>query len=84
MKNKETTMRLTRETAEAIVDGELDLFDVLNGDADVSDSDFESVQDLFETVAADNDLDAEDDFEEILDIMLEKIESVFSGYGESV
>lgn len=70
-------MRLTRETAEAIVDGELDLFDVLNGDADVSDSDFESVQDLFETVAADNDLDAEDDFEEILDIMLEEIESIF-------
>lgn len=77
-------MRLTHETAEAIVNGELDLFDVLNGDADVSDSDFESVQDLFETVAADNDLDAEDDFEEILDIMLEEIESVFSGYGESV
>lgn len=70
-------MRLTRETAEAIVNGELDLFDVLNGDADVSDSDFESVQDLFETVAASNCLDVEDDFNEILDIMLEEIESIF-------
>jgi hypothetical protein len=35
------------------------------------------VQDLFETVAASNCLDVEDDFVEILYILLEEIESIF-------
>lgn len=70
-------MRISEQTAEAIMNGELDLGDIINGDSDVPITDFDALQEMFEAIAEENDLDMDADFIDILDIMLEEIEIDF-------
>ena len=70
-------MRISEQTAEAILNGDIELGDIINGDSDVPMTDFDALQEMFQEIADDSDLDMDGDFLDILDIMLEEIEMDF-------
>jgi len=70
-------MRISEQTAEAIMNGELDLGDIINGDSDVPITDFDALQEMFQEIADDGDFDMDADFLDILDVMFDVIEMDF-------
>lgn len=70
-------MRISEQTAEAIMNGELDLGDIINGDSDVPITDFDALQEMFQEIADDSDFDMDADFLDILDVMFDLIEMDF-------
>lgn len=70
-------MRVSYATAEAIINGDIELGDIINGDSDVPMADFDALQEMFQEIAEGSDLDMDADFIDILDIMLDEIEMDF-------
>lgn len=65
------TFRLSNSTARRIIDLEIDLYDVVN-DYEVeglAPGEDVLIQELYEMLAEDNDLDVDDDAEELLDML---------------
>jgi hypothetical protein len=68
------TLTLSAATAQMILDEELDIYDVLaDRETRIMPGDDVLLQEMYDNVARDNGLHPDDEFEEILEIMLEQI-----------
>jgi hypothetical protein len=68
------TFTLSDETARLILDDEIDVYDVLTDrEPRIKPGEDVLIQEIYDEVAMDNGLHPDDDFEEIIEIMMEQI-----------
>jgi len=68
------TAKLSRATASMIVDGELEIYDVIcDRESRLMPGEDVLIQEMYDNVALDNGLHPDDDFEEIIELMIEQI-----------
>jgi len=68
------TLTLSRATARMIIDEELDIYDVLVGrETRIMPGEDVLLQEMYDDIARENVLHPDDDFEQIIEIMLEQI-----------
>lgn len=70
------TLTLSDETARMILNDDIDIYDVLmDRENRVRDGEDVLIQEMYDEVALDNGLHPDDDLEEIIELMLERIEA---------
>ena len=68
------TLTLSRATAQMILDEHLDIYDVImERETRIMPGEDVLIQEMYDEIARDNGLHPDDDFEEIIEIMLEQI-----------
>ena len=69
-----TSATLSRATAQMIIDGELDIYDVLcDRETRFMPGEDVMIQEMYDEVALDHGLDPDDDCDEIIELMIERI-----------
>lgn len=72
------TFTLSDETARLILNDDIDLYDILmDRETRIRDGEDVLIQEMYDGVARDHGLHPDDDFEEILEIMMEDIQADF-------
>lgn len=72
------TFTLSDETARLILNDDIDLYDILmDRESRIRDGEDVLIQEMYDDVARDHGLHPDDDFEEILEIMMENIQADF-------
>ena len=72
------TFTLSDETARLILNDDIDLYDILmDRETRIRDGEDVLIQEMYDGVARDRGLHPDDDFEEILEIMMEDIQADF-------
>ena len=73
------TFRLSSETVSLILDQQIDIYDILaDRESRIQPGEDVLIQEMYDSVAQDHRLCPDDDFEEIINIMLDQIEQEYS------
>lgn len=69
------TLELSAETARMILNDDIDIYDILmDRETRIRDGEDVLIQEMYDGVAMDHGLHPDDDFEEIMELMLEQIQ----------